>query len=114
MRSARAEFSKSVKLEIWTRAGGKCQCGCGTKIRPGDRVQYDHYPIPASMGGPAIADNGRVLIEKHAMARTFGDGIDSNSQIAKTTRLAEKRMGLRSKGRGFRGSRSFSGEIRWK
>jgi hypothetical protein len=110
----RAEFSKATKLAIFKRASGRCECGCRLKIRPGDAVQYDHYPIPASMGGPATPENGRVLILKHAKERTFGSGIDSNTQIAKTTRLAEKRLGMRPKKRGFRGSKSFSGEIRWK
>lgn len=114
MRPDRDEFSKTTKLEIFTRAGGRCECGCGLKIMPGDAVQYDHYPIPAALGGPATAGNGRVLIEKHAKERTFGKGIDSNTQIAKTKRLIEKRLGLRKKSRGFRGSRKFDGTVKFK
>ncbi len=111
---SRAEFSKATKAAAFLRCGGICECGCTMKITAGDSVEFDHFPIPASMGGPATLDNCRVLIKKHHGERTFGSGIDSNSQIAKTTRLQEKRLGLRKKSRGFRGSKKFNGDVTWK
>lgn len=111
---SRAEFSKSTKAAAFHRCGGVCECGCLQKIGVGDAVEYDHFPVPASMDGPSTIENCRVLIKKHHAERTFGDGIDSNTQIAKTTRLMEKRLGLRTKRSTFRGSRSFSGEVTFK
>ena len=111
---SRQEFSKATKTAALVRANYKCQCGCELPIGVGDAVEFDHFPIPASMGGPNTLDNCRVLIKKHHAQRTFGDGIDSNSQIAKTTRLAEKRLGLRTKRSTFRGSKKFSGEVTFK
>ena len=111
MRSLRAEFSKPVKAAAFIRCGGFCEC-CALKII-GTPV-YDHFPIPASMQGPATLENCRVLCSKCNKTITFGKGIDSNTQIAKSTRLAEKRLGLRPKSRGFRGSRKFDGTVKFK
>lgn len=111
MRSPRAEFSKATKAAAFARANGHCECGCGLKIMVGEAVEYNHR-IPAALGGDNGLENCEVLLKKHhAQKRTHGDGIESNSSIARATRLAEKRMGMRPKGRGFRGSRKFDGTV---
>ena len=38
----RAEFTRKTKLAAWERDGGRCRHGCGKKLHPGDRVEYDH------------------------------------------------------------------------
>ena len=86
----RQEFSKRTKLEMWERSGGRCECGCGLKII-GTPI-YDHYPVAASLGGPATPDNGRVLDPKCNRRITYGQDIP---QLAKSTRTFEKRLGLR-------------------
>ncbi len=38
----RAEFTRKTKIAAWERDGGRCRHGCGRKLRPGDRIEYDH------------------------------------------------------------------------
>ncbi len=51
----KSSIPAGVRKDVWTRDGGKCtQCGSQ------HAVQYDHFPIPKSMGGPDTADNLRL------------------------------------------------------
>jgi len=110
MRSPRAEFSKATKAAAMLRAGGLCEC-CGLKII--GTPEYDHI-LPAALNGGNDLDNCIVLDPKCHRRKTHGKGIEGNSQIARSARLAEKRLGLRAKKRGFRGSKKFNGEVTWK
>ena len=92
MRTKREEFTKSTKLAMWERSGGRCECGCQLKII-GTPI-YDHYPVPASLGGSATPDNGRVLDPKCNRRITYGHDIPA---IAKSQRGFEKRIGLRKR-----------------
>ena len=38
----RLEFTRATKLAAWERDRGRCRHGCGRKLRPGDRIEYDH------------------------------------------------------------------------
>lgn len=92
----RAEFSKKTKLAAWDRCGGICECGCGQKIIT---PEYDHYPVPAALGGAATLDNCRVLNKRcHRILTATKDVPD----ISKSTRVFEKRIGARESRRGFR------------
>lgn len=108
MRSARAEFSKAVRAAAFLRSGGRCECGCRLKIV--GTPEYDHI-VPAAIGGTADLDNCRVLDPKCHRRKTSTKDVP---EISRSVRLAEKRMGVRSKGRGFRGSRKFNGEVTFK
>jgi hypothetical protein len=110
--SERAEFSKATKLKAWQRCGGVCECGCGQKIV--GVPEYDHHPIPAGIGGPAILENCRVMSKRCHRVWTDGDTLHGNSEIKKTTRIAEKRAGIRSSGRGFKGWRKMDGTPVWR
>ncbi len=55
----RAEFTRSVKLAAWDRAGGRCECGCRRKLYPGD-IEYDHR-ITCEQGGDNSLENCVVL-----------------------------------------------------
>ena len=93
----RDEFPKKVKIAAFERANGRCECGCGLKII--GIPEYDHYPVPAALGGPGTIENCRVLSRKcHRRITAEGD----QPAIAKSTRGYEKRLNARSKGRGFR------------
>lgn len=105
----RQEFPKSVKLAAFERCAGRCECGCGLKII--GTPHYDHYPIPAAINGPGTLDNCRVLDPKHHRQITAEKDIP---EIAKSTRIYEKRIGARTKRGGFRGHRRFDGSIVWK
>lgn len=92
----RHEFSKATKLAAWDRCKGHCECGCDQKIIT---PEYDHYPIPASLDGPATLDNCRVLDKRCHRVRTAK--ID-NPALSKSQRIYEKRANARARGRGFR------------
>jgi len=88
----RAEFTKHTKLAAWERCNGVCECGCGLKII--GRPEYDHYPIPAALGGSNDLDNCRVLSKKCHRWITAQKDIP---ELAKSQRIFEKRIGIRSK-----------------
>ena len=111
MRSTRAEFSQATKVAAMLRAGGICECGCGLKII--GTAEYDHA-IPAAIGGSNDLSNCVVLDPKCHRRKSQGKGIDGNPEIVRTKRLQEKRLGLRAKKRGFRGSRKFDGTVKFK
>ncbi len=92
----RSEFTKPTKLQAWERCGGYCECGCGLKIIGG--VEYDHYPIPAALGGSNELSNCRVLAKK--CHRRITAEIDI-PELAKSTRIYEKRVGVRKSKRPF-------------
>jgi len=92
----RAEFSKLTKARAFERAQGRCECGCGLKIQ--GTPEYDHI-VPAAIGGSAELDNCQGLDPKCHRRKTSGKDVP---EIARTKRLEEKRLGLRTKRRGFR------------
>ncbi len=93
----RAEFTKKTKLAALERSGWRCECGCGLKILGG--VEYDHWPVPASLGGSNELDNCRVLMKKHH--RQITAEVDQPA-LSKSQRIYEKRAGVRKpKGRPF-------------
>jgi len=94
--SKRAEFSKKVKLAAWERCGGYCECGCMLKII--GIPEYDHFPVPAAIGGEATLENCRVLMKKHHRRITAEKDIP---EIAKSQRIFEKRIGVRKSSRPF-------------
>lgn len=94
--SKRAEFSKQTKLQAWMRSNGHCECGCGLKII-GD-AEYDHYPVPAALGGSNDLSNCRVLMKKHHRQITAEK---DRPAIAKSVRGFEKRIGIRKTKRPF-------------
>ena len=92
----RLEFTKATKLAAFQRSGGRCECGCGLKVL--GTPEY-HHRIPAALGGSNDLDNCEVWDPKHHKQQTAEKDVP---QIAKSKRIAEKRMGLRSKSPGFR------------
>ncbi len=94
--SRRQEFPKSVKLDAWERSKGICECGCHLKII--GIPEYDHWPIPASLDGPGTLENCRVLSKKCHRRITETKDIP---ELSKSTRIFEKRIGLRKTKRPF-------------
>lgn len=93
----RAEFSKKTKAEAFQRCGGRCECGCGSKLTPGE-VEYDHWPVPAALDGSNDLSNCRVLRKKCHRRLTASRDVPA---ISKSVRVAEKAMGLRRSSRPF-------------
>ncbi len=93
----RAEFTKSTKAAAFLRANGRCECGCGSRVTPGE-VQYDHYPVPAALGGSNEVSNCRVLRTKCHRQITARKDVPA---ISKSVRVEEKAKGLRKTKRPF-------------
>lgn len=90
MRSHRDEFPAQVKVARFEYAKGRCEL-CRKLIV--SVAHYDHYPVPASLGGPGTFENCRCLCRlchERVTRETDQPG------IAKSKRIAETRMGLRA------------------
>jgi 5-methylcytosine-specific restriction protein A len=106
----RDEFSKKTKIQAWQRCGGRCECGCNQKIL--GTPEY-HHRLACALGGSNEFENCVVMSKRCHRLITHGDGLDGNSAIDKSQRILEKRAGVRTKRGGFRGWRTFNGEIRY-
>jgi 5-methylcytosine-specific restriction endonuclease McrA len=95
-----------VRLRVFERDGGICQCGCDMVIFAGDKWETDHI-VAVINGGENRESNLRTMLVKHHKAKTASD-------VAEKATVARKRMahlGLkRSKGPPMPGSR----RSRWK
>ena len=103
----RREFTRTVKLAAWDRAGGCCEA-CGKKLFPGDRREYDHI-IPDAVRPDNSAENCQLLCGACHTAKTKKDRKD----IAKCNRVRAKQAGAhRPKSRltNDRWKRKVSGE----
>lgn len=91
-----------VRLRVFDRDGGICQCGCTIKIQPGDKWQTDHT-IAMANGGENRERNLRTLLDAHHKAKTAAD-------VAEKSTIYEGRLrflGLKKpKGRPMPGSRA--------
>jgi hypothetical protein len=111
----REEFPEIVKIEAWTRCGGRCE-GCGKDLSEIPCV-YDHK-WPTRRGGPPTLDNCQVLCDDGPTScnskKTHGEdlpGIAAFKRYTKNTRLPldigrpEKKPGS-IQSRGFQGGPS--------
>ncbi len=94
---SRAEFTKLTKAQAFQRAGGRCECGCGSKLTPGE-IEYDHR-IPAAVGGTNDLSNCVVMRKKCHRRKTSTKDVP---EISKSVRVSEKAMGLRKSSRPMR------------
>ena len=94
-----------VRVRQFERDGGKCQCGCGILIRPGDKWETDHT-IAIANGGQNRETNLRTLLEKHHKIKTKADVAEKSI----TARKRAKHLGIK-KPRTMRTWRKFNGEI---
>lgn len=95
----RHEFPKAVKLAAWTRSNEHCE-RCGNRIRTGNGPEYHHKYNPATEPGSNTLDNCEVLCRKPCHATITAT--ETIPKQARDRRVFEKRIGARSKGRGFR------------
>ena len=92
--SKRTEFPKSVKLKRFEYAKGRCET-CTQKIV--GTAQYDHV-VPDAVGGAADFDNCRVQCVRCHRVKTSTKDVP---EISRSTRIYEKRAGVRKTSRGF-------------
>lgn len=68
-----------VRLRVFERFGGVCQCGCGLKISTGQAWDADHE-IPLCNGGSNRESNLRPLLRAHHKAKTNED-VETKSKL---------------------------------
>jgi len=85
---SRLEFPARVKVAAYKRAEGRCECGCGAEIKPGDRIEFDHV-IADAMRPDNSLSNCQVLLYACHKAKTKRDV----KAIAKAKRVQKKHTG---------------------
>lgn len=88
-----------VRLRQYERDKGICQCGCGTKIRPGDKWETDHR-VALVNGGENREGNLTTLLAKHHKIKTAADV----ALKSKDRRVRMKHIGIKKSGRKIPGS----------
>lgn len=99
-----------VRVRVFERDGGVCQCGCGIKIRPGDKWQTDHGKAIIN-GGENRESNLGTYLEGHHKIKTRRDVAEKS----KVYRVKAKHLGVKKRRRTIPGRR-FNGEpipARW-
>lgn len=95
-----APFPPRVRLRIFERDGGRCQCGCGLLIRPGDKWQVDHI-VAIINGGENRESNGRTILSEHHKTKTRAD----LATKSKTYRMRSKHIGVKTRRKTIAGRR---------
>jgi 5-methylcytosine-specific restriction enzyme A len=72
-RSDNAAIPPRVRLRVFERYDGRCQCGCGRKIASGEAWDLDHT-LALINGGKHKESNLRPLLREHHKAKTREDG----------------------------------------
>lgn len=104
--SARPKLTRAQRAALFRDAGGVCHI-CRRPIALGEKWEADH-PKPIGLGG-----DPRVMLPAHVDCHAGKTHGEDRPRMAKADRLAKKAAGIKKSGRGFRGWRTFSGEIRW-
>jgi hypothetical protein len=106
------------------RQGGLCGCGCGRKLdfsKPG-LVTDEHLNSLFSLGTNEL-DNRALWLTVCSVAKTSAEapGRAKVRRIEQGKTQADRRQNAKATGKhkpiagaGFRGSRKFNGEIKWK
>ena len=106
---ARRRFSAKALTERLLSFDGRC-VDCGYKVGGPAGLEWDHL-IPLAMGGADEIDNLEPRCRPCHRAKSAADA----KHIAKAKRMDQRQAGIRKQPkRGFRGWRTFSGEIRWR
>ena len=79
-----------VRIRVFMRDDGCCQCGCGRRIIVGDKWQTDHRKALAN-GGENRERNLFTLLTEHHKIKTRAD-VAEKSKVA---RVRAKHLGIR-------------------
>lgn len=85
-----ASVPPRVRLRIFDRYGGRCQCGCGRKIMAGEPWQCDDK-IALINGGERRESNLWPMLTEHHKAKTKQDVAIKS----KTYRVRSRHLGIR-------------------
>lgn len=94
-----------VRIRVFERDGGVCQCGCKIVIRPGMKWQTDHK-VALINGGKNRESNLTTLLTDHHKVKTARD----LSIKSKTSAMRAKHLGIKKR-RTIRKWRKFNGQI---
>lgn len=83
-----------VRLRVFYRDNGICQCGCGRLIHAGERWQTDHI-VALINGGQNRETNLRTLLVKCHKVKTAEDV----KQKAKNDRVRKRHLGIKKPSR---------------
>ena len=100
-----AKIPDRVRVRIFDRFGGRCQCGCGRKIAAGEKWEAEDK-IAIINGGQRRESNLRPFLVEHHKAKTAED----MKIKSKNYRIRKRHLGVK-KPRTIRQWRKFSGEI---
>lgn len=92
-----------VRLRVFYRDSGICQCGCEQLIRAGQRWQTDHI-VAIINGGENRESNLRTLLVKHHAKKTAEDVAEK----ATVNRKRSANLGIKKRRRTIPG-RKFDG-----
>lgn len=107
-----ARIPDRVRLRVFLRYNGACQCGCGHKIVTGEPWQCDHR-IALVNGGENRENNLVPLLLAHHQSKTKNDLVTKS----KTYRKRKAHLGLKQSRNPLPGSRAskwkkkISGEV---
>ncbi|HEX5242809.1 MAG TPA: hypothetical protein VFW23_06050 [Tepidisphaeraceae bacterium] len=94
-----------VRLRIFDRYGGRCQCGCNRKIMVGEAWDAEDE-IAVINGGERRESNLRPFLREHHKAKTASDVAIKS----KTYRVRSRHFGIKKRP-SFRGWRKFDGTV---
>jgi 5-methylcytosine-specific restriction protein A len=80
-----------VRLRVWDRDNGRCQCGCGRAILAGESWQTDHRKAIVN-GGENRENNLCTLLTEHHKIKTDADVAEK----AKVYALRMAHLGFRT------------------
>jgi 5-methylcytosine-specific restriction protein A len=89
-----------VRVRVFDRDGGRCQCGCGRKVMAGESWDTDHK-IALVNGGENRESNLTTLLTEHHKSKTRRDVAIKS----KTYRMRKRHLGIRKPSR-FPGARN--------
>jgi 5-methylcytosine-specific restriction protein A len=92
-----------IRLRVFERDSGICQCGCEMVIFPGDKWETDHL-VALINGGENREANLRTMLAKHHKLKTAQDVAEK----AKVNRKKASHLGIKRRRRTIPG-RKFDG-----
>lgn len=95
-----------VRLRVFDRFDGRCQCGCNRPIRPGEAWRLDHK-IALILGGEHREGNFQPIITEHDKDKVRAEV----AAKAKTYKRRKSHHGIRKAKHPIAGWRKFDGTI---
>lgn len=100
-KSPDAHIPPRVRLRIFDRYKGRCQCGCNRKIRPGEAWDCEDT-IAIINGGERRESNLKPWLREHHKGKTARDVAEKS----RTYRKRKANLGIKTSRRPFPGSKA--------